>query len=198
MWGDPVRIEPETLFEAICKEARRVYRRMPKSRARKDLAPEAETDDWGRFLKKALPTVTIRGGPLMTLVKKAIGRSRIRHVDAITINNNLMCPRHRDRNASVSWIMHFGRFTNGRLLVEEEGTSRVHSLGGHLKIGCFEKFWGGFVHWNEAHRGDKWSIIVYQKNNKKMFSPMAFEGWHRKSGKKICLLYTSPSPRDRG
>ena len=134
---------------------------MPKSRARKDLAPEAETDDWGRYLKKALPTVTIRGGPLMTLVKRAIGRSRIRHIDAITINNNLTCPRHRDQNASVSWIMHFGRFTNGRLLVEEEGTSRVHFLGGHLKIGCFEKFWGGFIHWNEAHKGDKWSIVVY-------------------------------------
>ena len=60
-------------FEKIFEEAKRVYRRMPKSRARKELAPEAETDDWGRYLKKALPTVTIRGGPLMTLVKKAIG-----------------------------------------------------------------------------------------------------------------------------
>ena len=79
-------------------------------------------------------------------------------VEQLTLNKNLKCTRHTDRNDGESLIAFFGEFTGGGLFVETpEGTE-------HLKEkGIWYQYNGRHPHWTEDFEGDRWSIVAYKK-----------------------------------
>ena len=115
---------------------------------------ETYTTPQGRVvLKKKILSDIRKEGPLFDAV--------VKHqpwVEQLTLNKNLKCTRHTDRNDGESLIAFFGDFTGGGLFVETpEGTE-------HLKEkGIWYQYNGRHPHWTEDFEGDRWSIVAYKK-----------------------------------
>ena len=82
----------------------------------------------------------------------------------ITINNQIVCPPHVDKNnAEYSYIAFVGKFTGGALVFESG--ERYEEPYMWYKIDAFNT-----LHWNEAiTSGTKYSIIIF-KSKRKSFS----------------------------
>ena len=72
----------------------------------------------------------------------------------VCLNRNVKCEKHRDGNKGHSYILWLGDFTGGALVFEDG--SRIEEKYKWHKID------GQIPHWNEAHEGTKYSIIVYR------------------------------------
>ena len=95
---------------------------------------------------------TLRTGPILELCRSMLGQ----HITSVCLNHNVCCAPHRDsRNAGESYICYFGEFSGGALCVEDgrryEGIRKWH--------GPFDG--SALLHWNEAHEGDKYSVVAF-------------------------------------
>ena len=90
--------------------------------------------------------MTFTEGELLQLVQRLLDRFEDESVTHVTVNHNLQCKPHVDRNAGVSWITTFGSYTEGYLRVGS--SSDFLQLAGPDMRGYFERFHGGCLHWN--------------------------------------------------
>ena len=77
----------QPLLEA---EARKAFKSKSWTRARRELEPDAEVDQYG-YLKVPLPSITVDSGPLLTLMRKLLKPHEKSEISHITINHNLKC-----------------------------------------------------------------------------------------------------------
>lgn len=75
----------------------------------------------------------------------------------VCLNRNVKCEKHRDGNKGHSYILFLGDFQGGALLFENgtkiEEKNTLHKINGQIP------------HWNEEHKGTKYSIIIYQSES---------------------------------
>ena len=109
------------------------------------------------MLKDAVLSDVVKSGRLVNAVRKY-------HpwVEQLTLNKNLCCSRHTDRNEGNSLIAFFGDFEGGGLYVEEP--DGVKYLGGK---GIWHEYNGRHPHWTEDFVGERYSIVAYRKPPKK-------------------------------
>ena len=75
----------------------------------------------------------------------------------VTINRNGQCYPHKDKgNVGTSFILFLGDYEGGELCFED-GT--VVS-----ERGRWHEIDGGVVHWNEPIKGEKYSVILFNKS----------------------------------
>ena len=166
--------EPEVL-EALLRA-----RKFRGSKLRTNVARGAPTErhSSGRvMLKDAVMSDVVKSGHLFNNVRKY-------HpwVEQLTLNKNLCCTRHTDRNEGTSLIAFFGDFTGGGLFVEEpDGVKHLQGKG------IWFEYNGRHPHWTEDFEGERYSIVAYKKPKAKELENKDII---------VCLLYTSPSPRD--
>ena len=96
----------------------------------------------------------LRKGPLFDAVAE-------QHpwVEQITVNYNLRCTPHVDKNEGESLFAMFGDFVGGALAVEAPDKSV--KLFSHK--GVWHTFNGRHRHWTQSFEGDRWSIVTYKK-----------------------------------
>ena len=115
---------------------------------------ETTTTKGGRVvLANKIKSDIAREGPLFDAVQKY-------HpwVEQLTLNKNLQCTRHTDRNDGDSLIAFFGDFEGGGLFVETlEGVQHF------TEKGVWYQYNGRNPHWTEDFTGDRWSIVAYKK-----------------------------------
>ena len=75
----------------------------------------------------------------------------------VCLNRNVKCEKHRDGNKGHSYILFLGDFQGGALLFENG--SKIEEKNTWHKIN------GQIPHWNEEHKGTKYSIIIYQSES---------------------------------
>lgn len=130
----------------------------------------------GVFGKIANPTtgwkpVTSRLSRLYPKVSKLLFNYVRQHAprdfvfDSITINHNLQCKRHVDRkNAPISFITAVGDYKGGELVLEDPRTKRRKTCNTRHRFLMYDgKNW---PHWNNLIRGDKYSIVAYNRYGK--------------------------------
>jgi len=85
--------------------------------------------------------------------------------DCITINHNLKCTKHIDsKNAPISLITSVGAFTGGELMLENPRTKEKLMKDTRNKFLLYNgKEW---YHWNKPIKGDKFSIVAYNRHGK--------------------------------
>ena len=112
-----------------------------------------ETPGGRTILKKKIKSDIAKEGPLFDAVVK-------HHpwVEQLTLNKNLKCTRHVDRNEGESLIAFFGDFTGGGLFVETP-----EGLKHFTEKGVWYQYNGRHPHWTEDFEGDRWSIVAYKK-----------------------------------
>ena len=101
--------------------------------------------------------------PIFSNVKKKgkLFQAVVKHqpwVHQITINKNLKCARHKDRNKGLSLFAMFGDFEGGGLFIETPD-----GLQPLLSEGFWLEFDGQHPHWTEDFTGDRYSIVAYCK-----------------------------------
>ena len=142
--------EPEVL-EALLRA-----RKFRGSKLRTNVARGAETErhSSGRvMLKEAVLSDVVKSGHLFNNVRKHHPR-----VEQLTLNKNLCCTRHTDRNEGTSLIAFFGDFTGGGLFVEEpDGVKHLQGKG------IWFEYNGRHPHWTEEFEGERYSIVAYKK-----------------------------------
>ena len=117
------------------------------------------------FLKEKILSDVVREGAIFDEVKK-------HHpwVEQLTLNKNLLCTPHKDRNEGTSLICFLGDFEGGGGLFVEEPEGLRH---------CTDKYtWyeynGRHVHYTEPwETGDRYSIVAYKKPAKKQAAACA-------------------------
>ena len=105
------------------------------------------------MLKDAVLSDVVKSGRLVNAVRKF-------HpwVEQLTLNKNLCCSRHTDRNEGTSLIAFFGDFTGGGLFVEEpDGVKHLQGKG------IWHEYNGRHPHWTEPFEGERFSIVAYRK-----------------------------------
>ena len=109
------------------------------------------------MLKDAVLSDVVKSGRLVNAVRKY-------HpwVEQLTLNKNLCCSRHTDRNEGNSLICFLGDFQGSGLYVEEP--DGVKYLGGK---GIWHEYNGRHPHWTECFEGERYSIVAYRKPPKK-------------------------------
>ena len=101
--------------------------------------------------------------PIYSNVKKKgkLFEAVVKHqpwVRQITINKNLKCARHKDRNKGKSLFAMFGDFHGGGLYVDTpDGVQHF------TERGVWFEFDGQHPHWTEDFTGDRYSIVAYRK-----------------------------------
>ena len=146
--------EPEAL-EALLRA-----RKFRGSKLRTNVARGQPTEKHpsGRvMLKDAVMSDVVKSGRLVNAVRKY-------HpwVEQLTLNKNLCCTRHTDRNEGTSLIAFFGDFTGGGLFVEEpDGVKHLQGKG------IWFEYNGRHPHWTEEFEGERFSIVAYRKPPKK-------------------------------
>ena len=81
----------------------------------------------------------------------------------ITVNKNLVCKKHTDGgNTGNSYIIAFGNFTGGRLIIEKKGGGDPKPIDIFRR---FTKFNGSQQpHETEAYQGERYSAVFYTSN----------------------------------
>ena len=147
--------EPDVL-EALLRA-----RKFRGSKLRTNVARGAPTErhSSGRvMLKDAVMSDVVKSGHLFNNVRK-------HHpwVEQLTLNKNLCCTRHTDRNEGTSLIAFFGDFTGGGLFVEEpDGVKHLQGKG------IWFEYNGRHPHWTEDFEGERYSIVAYRKPQKQV------------------------------
>ena len=130
------------------------------------LAPGAPRDARGFTLEKK-PSTTVKArdkgvrGQIYRAGLAALGPSVSGSIDRITVNKNLPTIRHRDQNASGSFVTSFGPFRGGELIVEGD---RV--IGGPSQAGRWQYLHGSSFHKNRPHTGTRWAAVAYVKHER--------------------------------
>ena len=146
--------EPEYLLELLRK------RKFQGTKLRTNVARGQPTEKHpsGRvMLKDAVLSDVVKSGRIMNCVRK-------HHpwVEQLTLNKNLCCSRHTDRNEGNSLICFLGDFEGGGLYVEEpEGVQHL------AEKGVWYEYNGRHPHWTEEFVGERFSIVAYRKPPKK-------------------------------
>ena len=107
------------------------------------------------FLKEKVLSDVVRDGPIFEEVKK-------HHpwVEQLTLNKNLLCTPHKDRNEGTSLICFLGDFSGGGGLFVEEPDGTKHFTEKYV----WYEYNGRHRHWTEAwFEGDRYSIVAYKK-----------------------------------
>lgn len=78
----------------------------------------------------------------------------------ITVNKNLSCKRHTDGgNTGLSYIISFGHFTGGRLLIEDVGGGKARPVDIYRNFVAFEG--SKQPHETEEFHGERYSAVFY-------------------------------------
>jgi hypothetical protein len=78
----------------------------------------------------------------------------------ITVNKNLSCKRHTDGgNTGLSYIISFGHFTGGRLLIEDVGGGKARPVNIYRNFFAFEG--SKQPHETEEFHGERYSAVFY-------------------------------------
>ena len=78
----------------------------------------------------------------------------------ITVNKNLVCKKHTDGgNTGPSYIISFGTFTGGRLIIEKKGGGDPRPVDIYRRFTCFEG--STQPHETEAYEGERYSAVFY-------------------------------------
>ena len=86
-------------------------------------------------------------------------------MEQLTLNRNLQCTRHVDRNEGTSLICFLGDFAGGGGLFVEEPEGVVHFRDKYI----WYEYNGRHPHWTEPwFEGDRFSIVAYKKPKKKV------------------------------
>ena len=76
----------------------------------------------------------------------------------VTVNQDVVCQRHRDGNTGHSWMLWLGDYTQGGQLHFDDGTV----IDGKR---LWHRFDGQQHHWNTPHEGGvKYSVILYRSS----------------------------------
>ena len=76
----------------------------------------------------------------------------------VTVNQDVVCQRHRDGNTGHSWMLWLGDYTDGGQLNFDDGTV----IDGKC---VWHRFDGQQHHWNTPQEGGvKFSVILYRSN----------------------------------
>ena len=151
-------VENPELLEELMKK-----RRFAGSSTRLNVASNSETyihKNGRAFLKERVMSDVVRQGPIFAEVKK-------HHpwVEQLTLNRNLQCTRHIDRNEGTSLICFLGDFAGGGGLFVEEPDGVVHFRDKYI----WYEYNGRHPHWTEPwFTGDRFSIVAYKKPKKKV------------------------------
>ena len=79
--------------------------------------------------------------------------------DMVTLNTNVVCKPHVDRNKGISAICFLGSFKGGALLVQEP-----EEIKRYEEPYKWHYFNGRHLHWNEEiTEGTKYSVVCYKK-----------------------------------
>jgi hypothetical protein len=126
-------------------------------------APMEKLPSGSVMLKDAVLSDSLKKGRLFNAVSKF-------HpwVEQLTLNKNLCCTRHTDKNEGTSLIAFFGDFTGGGLFVEE--SEGVRHLTGK---GIWHEYDGSNPHWTEPFEGERFSIVAYRRKSPKTSSSQA-------------------------
>ena len=93
---------------------------MKGTRRRTNLAPDAERDRTGQFLKDTLPSETVQDGPVVKAAQALLPDERIVEVQVNRFDNEAQCQRHKDsKNQSISRIALMGNFVGGALVTDK-------------------------------------------------------------------------------
>ena len=143
---------PELLTELMTK------RRFSGSQTRLNVARGKETfvHKGGReFLVDKINSDVVKAGPLFHEVR--------RHhpwVEQLTLNKNLLCTKHTDRNEGTSLICFLGDFSGGGGLFVEEPDGVKH----FREKNTWYEYNGRHPHWTEPwFEGNRYSIVAYKK-----------------------------------
>ena len=84
----------------------------------------------------------------------------------ITLNKDLVCKRRKNHgNKEHSYILRLGDFTGGALNFSDgakvEGKGVWHKIKGHVH------------HWNDAHEGSKYSVVLHRGTRKQKSRSLA-------------------------
>ena len=125
---------------------------------------ETEVHKSGRvMLKEAVLSDVVKSGKIFSLVKKELP-----WVEQLTLNKNLVCTKHTDRNEGNSYIMFLGDFDHqlggGLTVYEQSGTQLLCGKG------VWFEYNGRDPHETEPWKcgGDRYSIVAYRKPEKRI------------------------------
>lgn len=103
-------------------------------------------------------------GELYAFFQALIGRVHPEHeYTNITVNKNLVCKKHTDGgNTGISYIISFGQFTGGRLIIEKKGGGDPRPVDIYRKFIAFN---GSLQpHETEAYEGERYSAVFYKSS----------------------------------
>ena len=154
-----------------------------------DKANDIVVDGTWRKLKKGVYSNGVREGQsatgdrMLAIVREMLPNAT---VNALQLNRNVVCGRHKDakNSAAESHILFFGHYSGGSLVFETGERFEARDV------------WHGpmqsrdYYHWNEE--------ILPVPGSDEPFCKYAVVAYAHEGSRLICLLYTSPSPRDRG
>ena len=130
---------------------------------------ETEVHSSGRvMLKEPVMSDVVKSGKLFNAVKK-----QLPWCEQLTLNRNLCCTKHTDRNEGNSYIAFFGTFDHqlggGLQVYEEAGTQLLRGKG------VWFEYNGRDPHETEPWScgGDRYSIVAYRKPPKKVSAASA-------------------------
>ena len=103
-------------------------------------------------------------GELYSFFQSLIGRVHPEHpYTNITVNKNLVCKKHTDGgNTGISYIISFGSFTGGRLIIERKGGGDPRPVDIYRKFIAFDG--SQQPHETEAYEGERYSAVFYKSN----------------------------------
>ena len=139
-------------------------RRFSGTYTRLNVAAGAETyfhKNGRAFLKEKVLSDVVRSGPIFDEVRAQLGD----WVEQLTLNKNLKCSRHVDRNEGESSIVFFGDYPEGGGLFVETPVGVRHLQQKEV----WHTYNGRHPHWTEEWdtQYDRYSIVAYRKPKKK-------------------------------
>jgi len=95
---------------------------MKGTRRRTNLAPDAERDRTGQYLKDSTPSETVHEGPVVEAAQALLPHETIVEVQVNRFEHGGQCQRHRDaKNQQLSRVALMGDFVGGALVTDRWG-----------------------------------------------------------------------------
>ena len=137
---------------------------------------------------------TLKEGPIFDLCKAMLPKGSM---DSVQINRNEACTEHTDKNIGDSYTIVFGKFEGGILEFENERPHRLKRV--------WRRYDASQKHWvTRIRSGIRVSLTAFRAREGGAKANVNPERNNRMGSRRLdevlpsCLLYTSPSPRDRG
>ena len=122
-------------------------------------APRYKHKKGSTYLVSRIMSDVVREGPIFDHCVKMLGWTP----EQVTLNKNIVCKPHVDRNKGISAIAFVGDFTGGALLVRESDSDTTRRFDQPY---TWYYYSGRDLHWNEEiTSGTKYSVVCYRKTD---------------------------------